>query len=165
MRNVAQRSIRILLAAVLVSSASGCALLPRHTAFAPRTKQATATTSVYRTTHCTGNGVFTCANSTPSVPQLGACGERTLVPFASAPGSPTNCRVELTAWVSIPTSRILHHTEACAEPLLNFRLADDPSRPIGTSSHVARALDQVSHPALRTGMQELDQSGCGVVSP
>jgi hypothetical protein len=68
-------------------------------------------------------------------------------------------------WVSIPTSRILRHTEACAEPLLSFRLQDDPSQPIGNSAHIARALDQASHPAVRSGLQELDESGCGVVSP
>jgi hypothetical protein len=164
MRADTRRSIGTAAAALLVLILSGCAaLIPPKYRNAPGAKSPSAQiTSTYRTTHCTDSGVFRCSSSSwlsgLPVPQVGACGERAQSAILNPAQGPANCQVRLTMWVAVPVGRLMEGAEACAEPLLNFRITDDPSRTIGSGPRVAGILHQASHPALVAPSDESDES-------
>ena len=169
MRADVRRSIGTVFAMVLVLVLSGCAaLIPTKYRHAPKARTPSAqTASTYQTTHCTDNGVFRCSSSNSlsgfAVPQLGACMEQTPMTIVASTQGPASCQVQLKMWVAVPTWRLDEGAEACAEPLLNFRLIDNSSRTIGSGARVAGVLHQAAHPALATPTEETVGTSCAVV--
>ena len=169
----AERTIGTGLLALCLLVTSGCMLPPagRRALRAAAGDRPAASASIYQTTHCvTGRGP-TCLSTTrlsvgPSIPQVGACGEQTQNAIVTALNPSHACQVRLNVWTAIPTGRLLRHTEACVEPLLSFRVADNnTSMSIGTSAKAARILQAARHPAFATGWDSMESSACNVVSP
>ena len=163
---IAERTMGTGLLAFALLVLSGCVLPPvgGHALRALRRDRATGSASTYQTTHCVeGAGILSCSSKARSIPQVGACGDQT--PVVAALNSMHGCQVRLNVWTALPTGRLLRHADACVEPLLNFRLADDTSMGIGTGAKVARILEQARHPALGGGWESMDSSACNVVSP
>ena len=169
MRADVRRSIGTVFAVVLVLVLSGCAVpIPTKFRNAPKARTPSAqTASTYQTTHCTDNGVFRCSSSNSlsgfAVPQLGACAEQTRPAILGSMQGPSSCQVRLTMWVAVPMGSLNQGAEACAEPLLNFRLIDNSSRTIGSGAPVAGVLHQAAHPALVTPTEEAMGTSCAVV--